>query len=211
MTIRVIWYLILLGLDTFCLICKIIYEIKSLKNLLLNIYFWTLILGFIYWGYMMLIEMASSGESNKATETLLGNSRTQFMTDTLFKYLFCIVVGIVIINYFFGQSRGNLSFHSIKEIIELYNFIYPLACIIELFIRERNRSPKPLKDVFFLLIILGICLLLDLGTGNLLSQLKKYILEAVGLILSYFLYDFLVYLKSQGGCSGYKPLGISSS
>ena len=37
MTIRVIWYLILLALDTFCLVCKIIYQIQSLKQLLLNI------------------------------------------------------------------------------------------------------------------------------------------------------------------------------
>ena len=208
MTIRVIWYLILLALDTFCLVCKIIYQIKSLKFLLLNIYFWTLIGGFIYWGYMMLSEMASSGESNKATETLLESSRTQFMTDTLFKYLFCCVVGIVIINYLFYEGRENISFVSIKQIIELYNFFYPIACIIEIFIRQRNRSPKPLKDVFFLLIILGICLLLDLGSGSLFNNIKKYIFEAIGLILSYILYDFLVYLKIQGGCSGYKILGV---
>ncbi len=210
MTIRAFWYLILLALDGFCLVCNILYQINSLKVLLWDIYFWTLIGGFIYWGYMMLNEMSSSGTTNKAAETLLGSSRTQFMADTLFKYLFCCVVGIVIINYLFNQGKGKISFRSIKEIIELYNFIYPISCIIEIFIRQRNRSPQPVKGLFFLLIILGICLLLDLGSGNLLNNLKKYILEAIGLFLSYIIYDFLLYLKINGGCSGYKLLGNSS-
>ena len=93
MTPRVIWYLILFGCDILTIVLMILSSLKAnifIGNCLLNINFWVLIGGLIYWGYMMLSEMAESGESNKGTETFLGGERTQFMTDTLFKYIFSL-------------------------------------------------------------------------------------------------------------------------
>ena len=156
MTPRVIWYLILFGCDIFTIVCMIIYI--DLKVFLLDFNFWVLIGAFFYWGYMMLSEMAQSGESNKATETFLGGERTQFMTDTLFKYIFSIVIGITLVNGLFTHSFGNSLFEIIQSLYT--NYLFPAACIAEIFLRNRNRSPAPVKDIIILLIIFGVSFVL---------------------------------------------------
>ena len=201
MTPRVIWYLILFGCDIFTIVCMIIYI--DLKVFLLDFNFWVLIGAFFYWGYMMLSEMAQSGESNKATETFLGGERTQFMTDTLFKYIFSIVIGITLIEGLF-----DLSFKTgFLVLIKLYtNYLFPAACIAEIFLRSRNRSPAPLKDIIILLIMIGVFFVLNVlnkGFDFIKDKLVQYICQAIGVIIAYFLYDFLVYLKIQGTWAGY--------
>lgn len=204
MTPRVIWYLILFGCDIFTIVCMIIYI--DLKVFLLDFNFWVLIGAFFYWGYMMLSEMAQSGESNKATETFLGGERTQFMTDTLFKYIFSIVIGITLIEGLF-----DLSFKTgFLVLIKLYtNYLFPAACIAEIFLRSRNRSPAPLKDIIILLIMIGVFFVLNVlnkGFDFIKDKLVQYICQAIGVIIAYFLYDFLVYLKIQGTWAGYSFL-----
>ena len=204
MTPRVIWYLILFGCDIFTIVCMIIYI--KLREFLLDFNFWVLIGAFFYWGYMMLSEMAQSGESNKATETFLGGERTQFMTDTLFKYIFSIVIGITLIEGLF-----DLSFKTgFLVLIKLYtNYLFPAACIAEIFLRNRNRSPAPLKDIIILLIIFGVSFVLNVlnkGFDFIKDKLVQYICQAIGVIIAYFLYDFLVYLKIQGTWAGYSFL-----
>ena len=201
MTPRVIWYLILFGCDIFTIVCMIIYI--DLKVFLLDFNFWVLIGAFFYWGYMMLSEMAQSGESNKATETFLGGERTQFMTDTLFKYIFSIVIGITLIEGLF-----DLSFKTgFLVLIKLYtNYLFPAACIAEIFLRSRNRSPAPLKDIIILLIMIGVFFVLNVlnkGFDFIKDKLVQYICQAIGVIIAYFLYDFLVYIKIQGTWAGY--------
>ena len=204
MTPRVIWYLILFGCDIFTIVCMIIYI--KLREFLLDFNFWVLIGAFFYWGYMMLSEMAQSGESNKATETFLGGERTQFMTDTLFKYIFSIVIGITLIEGLF-----DLSFKTgFLVLIKLYtNYLFPAACIAEIFLRSRNRSPAPLKDIIILLIMIGVFFVLNVlnkGFDFIKDKLVQYICQEIVVINSYFLYDFLVYLKIQGTWAGYSFL-----
>ena len=201
MTPRVIWYLILFGCDIFTIVCMIIYI--DLKVFLLDFNFWVLIGAFFYWGYMMLSEMAQSGESNKATETFLGGERTQFMTDTLFKYIFSIVIGITLIEGLF-----DLSFKTgFLVLIKLYtNYLFPAACIAEIFLRSRNRSPAPFKDIIILLIMIGVFFVLNVlnkGFDFIKDKLVQYICQAIGVIIAYFLYDILVYIKIQGSFAGY--------
>ena len=204
MTPRVIWYLILFGCDIFTIVCMIIYI--DLKVFLLDFNFWVLIGAFFYWGYMMLSEMAQSGESNKATETFLGGERTQFMTDTLFKYIFSIVIGITLIEGLFDLSCKT----GFLVLIKLYtNYLFPAACIAEIFLRSRNRSPAPLKDIIILLIMIGVFFVLNVlnkGFDFIKDKLVQYICQAIGVIIAYFLYDFLVYLKIQGTWAGYSFL-----
>ena len=205
MTPRVIWYLILFGCDIFTIVCMIIYI--DLKVFLLDFNFWVLIGAFFYWGYMMLSEMAQSGESNKATETFLGGERTQFMTDTLFKYIFSIVIGITLVNGLFTHSFGNSLFEIIQSLYT--NYLFPAACIAEIFLRSRNRSPAPLKDIIILLIMIGVFFVLNVlnkGFDFIKDKLVQYICQAIGVIIAYFLYDFLVYLKIQGTWAGYSFL-----
>ena len=205
MTPRVIWYLILFGCDIFTIVCMIIYI--DLKVFLLDFNFWVLIGAFFYWGYMMLSEMAQSGESNKATETFLGGERTQFMTDTLFKYIFSIVIGITLIEGLFDRSFTKGTF---LDLTKLYtNYLFPAACIAEIFLRSRNRSPAPLKDIIILLIMIGVFFVLNVlnkGFDFIKDKLVQYICQAIGVIIAYFLYDFLVYLKIQGTWAGYSFL-----
>ena len=202
MTPRVIWYLILFGCDIFTIVCMIIYI--KLREFLLDFNFWVLIGAFFYWGYMMLSEMAQSGESNKATETFLGGERTQFMTDTLFKYIFSIVIGITLIEGLFDRSFTKGTF---LDLTKLYtNYLFPAACIAEIFLRSRNRSPAPLKDIIILLIMIGVFFVLNVlnkGFDFIKDKLVQYICQAIGVIIAYFLYDFLVYIKIQGTWAGY--------
>ena len=202
MTPRVIWYLILFGCDIFTIVCMIIYI--DLKVFLLDFNFWVLIGAFFYWGYMMLSEMAQSGESNKATETFLGGERTQFMTDTLFKYIFSIVIGITLVNGLFNPTFGNSLFDLIQSLYT--NYLFPAACIAEIFLRSRNRSPAPLKDIIILLIMIGVFFVLNVlnkGFDFIKDKLVQYICQAIGVIIAYFLYDILVYIKIQGTWAGY--------
>ena len=207
MTPRVIWYLILFGCDILTIVLMILHSIKDqlfIDNCLLNINFWVLLGGLIYWGYMMLSEMAESGESNKGTETFLGGERTQFMTDTLFKYIFSIVIGITLVNGLFTHSFGNSLFEIIQSLYT--NYLFPAACIAEIFLRNRNRSPAPLKDIIILLIMIGVFFVLNVlnkGFDFIKDKLVQYICQAIGVIIAYFLYDFLVYLKIQGTWAGY--------
>ncbi len=214
MTPRVIWYLILFGCDVLTVVLSIINGIKYhifTNYCLLNINFWVLIGAFFYWGYMMLSEMAESGESNKGTETFLGGERTQFMTDTLFKYIFSIVIGITLVNGLFDTNLGDTLF---KVIQNLYtNYLFPAACIAEIFLRNRNRSPAPVKDIIILLIIIGISFLLNFlkqfSFKFLTENLALYICQAIGVIIAYFLYDILVYIKIQGTWAGYAFLSLN--
>ncbi len=208
MTPRVIWYLILFGCDILTIILMILSSLKAnifIGNCLLNINFWVLIGGLIYWGYMMLSEMAESGESNKGTETFLGGQRTQFMTDTLFKYIFSIVIGITLVNGLFNPTFGNSLFDLIQSLYT--NYLFPAACIAEIFLRNRNRSPAPLKDIIILLIIFGVSFVLNFVRYSsfkfITENLTLYICQAIGVIIAYFLYDFLVYIKIQGTWAGY--------
>ena len=208
MTPRVIWYLILFGCDILTIVLMILHSIKDqlfIDNCLLNINFWVLLGGLIYWGYMMLSEMAESGESNKGTETFLGGERTQFMTDTLFKYIFSIVIGITLVNGLFTHSFGNSLFENIQSLYT--NYLFPAACIAEIFLRNRNRSPAPVKDIIILLIIFGVSFVLhflkQFSFKFLTDNLALYICQAIGVIIAYFLYDILVYIKIQGTWAGY--------
>ncbi len=208
MTPRVIWYLILFGCDILTIVLMILSSLKAnifIGNCLLNINFWVLIGGLIYWGYMMLSEMAESGESNKGTETFLGGQRTQFMTDTLFKYIFSIVIGITLVNGLFNPTFGNSLFDLIQSLYT--NYLFPAACIAEIFLRNRNRSPAPLKDIIILLIIFGVSFVLNFVRYSsfkfITENLTLYICQAIGVIIAYFLYDFLVYIKIQGTWAGY--------
>ena len=207
MTPRVIWYLILFGCDILTIVLMILHSIKDytfIDNCLLNINFWVLLGGLIYWGYMMLSEMAESGESNKGTETFLGGQRTQFMTDTLFKYIFSIVIGITLVNGLFNPTFGNSLFEIIQSLYT--NYLFPAACIAEIFLRNRNRSPAPLKDIIILLIMIGVFFVLNVlnkGFDFIKDKLVQYICQAIGVIIAYFLYDILVYIKIQGTWAGY--------
>ena len=210
MTPRVIWYLILFGCDILTIVLMILHSIKDqlfIDNCLLNINFWVLLGGLIYWGYMMLSEMAESGESNKGTETFLGGERTQFMTDTLFKYIFSIVIGITLVNGLFNPTFGNSLFEIIQSLYT--NYLFPAACIAEIFLRSRNRSPAPFKDIIILLIMIGVFFVLNVlnkGFDFIKDKLVQYICQAIGVIIAYFLYDFLVYIKIQGTWAGYSFL-----
>lgn len=204
MTPRVIWYLILTVCDILVVVEMII---NRLNKSIIDFNFYILIAAFLYWGYMMLSEMAASGESNKGTETFLGGERTQFMTDTLFKYIFSIVIGITLINGIFNYNN-HLGQSIFIFLAFLYtNYLFPVACIAEIFLRNRNRSPAPLRDIIIILILLALSFLLQLIQNDFnfktIGKIVEYICEAIGVLIAYFLYDFLVYIKIQGTWAGY--------
>ena len=213
MTPRVIWYLIL----TICDILVIVEMLLNrLKQSILDFNFYILIGAFLYWAYMMLSEMAASGETNKGTETFLGGERTEFMTDTLFKYVFAIVIGITLVNGIFNFNLFNIKGNIIYFLVVLYsNYLFPVACIVEIFLRNRNRAPSPLRDIIIILILLAISFLLQFINSNFnfktfFGRIVEYTCEAIGVLIAYFLYDFLVYIKSHGSWAGYTFLKLTT-
>ena len=203
---RCIWYLVLIGIDIFSFIV-ILLTFKLRFLFIFQIYL--AVASFVYFAYMLIIELAASGQKTESTEQLVNEKNSSFMANHFFKYLFCSIIGIIFISGFFDFTIGNSFFHKLSY----YGLVYllPVACFLEIYFKERERKPNLILDLTIIIIILGLkllCKFLDLGIKAILEGILESIINFVTMIFAYILYDILVYLKINGTFNGYTIKGL---
>ena len=203
---RCIWYLVLIGIDIFSFIV-ILLTFKLRFLFIFQIYL--VVASFVYFAYMLIIELAASGQKTESTEQLVNEKNSSFMANHFFKYLFCSIIGIIFISGFFDFTIGNSIFHKLSY----YGLVYllPVACFLEIYFKERERKPNLILDLTIIIIILGLkllCKFLDLGIKAILEGILESIINFVTMIFAYILYDILVYLKINGTFNGYTIKGL---
>ena len=203
---RCIWYWVLIGIDIFSFIV-ILLTFKL--RFLFTFQIYLVVASFVYFAYMLIIELAASGQKTESTEQLVNEKNSSFMANHFFKYLFCSIIGIIFISGFFDFTIGNSFFHKLSY----YGLVYllPVACFLEIYFKERERKPNLILDLTIIIIILGLkllCKFLDLGIKAILEGILESIINFVTMIFAYILYDILVYLKINGSFNGYTIKGL---
>ena len=204
---RCIWYLVLIGIDIFSFIVILLtFKLKFL--FIFQIYL--VVASFVYFAYMLIIELAASGQKTESTEQLVNEKNSSFMANHFFKYLFCSIIGIIFISGFFDFTIGNSFFHKLSY----YGLVYllPVACFLEIYFKERERKPNLILDLTIIVIILGLKLLCkfleQFSFKAIFTGIVELIINFVTMILAYILYDILVYLKINGSFNGYTIKGL---
>ena len=204
---RCIWYLVLIGIDIFSFIV-ILLTFKLRFLFIFQIYL--VVASFVYFAYMLIIELAASGQKTESTEQLVNEKNSSFMANHFFKYLFCSIIGIIFISGFFDFTIGNSFFHKLSY----YGLVYllPVACFLEIYFKERERKPNLILDLTIIIIILGLKLLCkfleQFSFKAIFTGIVELIINFVTMILAYILYDILVYLKINGSFNGYTIKGL---
>ena len=205
---RCIWYFVLAGFQVFSFV------ILLLKNLPLKFLFtfpiYLNLASFIYFGYMLIIELAASGQKTEGAEKLVNEKNSYFIANQFFKFLFCSIIGINILYIFFESIISDGSFFIRIYLIGL-TYLLPIACFLEIYFKERERKPNLILDLTIIIIILGLkllCKFLDLGIKAILEGILESIINFVTMIFAYILYDILVYLKINGTFNGYTIKGL---
>lgn len=202
MNCQSLWFLILTWFNIAAIIIDLLVnDIRWQPSFIL------MVIALIYWGYMFFLEMHNSGQSSPASEGLINNANTNFMADTLFRYLFVIVIGNTFFSYYYRitinyryspYGRGDI-YRMFKTIMYYFVIWYsysvlPFACIVDFCCRKRNRTPNPKYDLIITLlfgVILG------------LLQDKYYYYHSMGLNIvsmgvTYLIYDYILF-KMNGG------------
>lgn len=206
---RCIWYFVLAGFQVFSFV------ILLLKNLPLKFLFtfpiYLNLASFIYFGYMLIIELAASGQKTEGAEKLVNEKNSYFIANQFFKFLFCSIIGINILYIFFESIISDGSFFIRIYLIGL-TYLLPIACFLEIYFKERERKPNLIIDLVVIIIILGLKLLcLFFQNPSYLFSFKmilEYILNFACMIIAYIIYDVLVYWKINGSFNGYSLKGL---
>ena len=184
-----------------------------------------MILALCYWGYMFFLEMSYSGEST-AGEGLINDRNTNFMADTLFRYLFVIIIGNALFSYIFRiYYRVYIPRYANPEVVFKYmmlSYIYwysysilPFACIVDFCCRKRNRTPNPKYDLTITLLFAIIIGLMDDNSGINLNyrygQLNRVIANIISMGITYLIYDYLLFKINGGQWYTLYPQGTSTA
>ena len=158
--------------------------------------------------YMFYLENYISGEGDQAAG-LISDKTTNFFADIIFKYLFVIIIsyGFSFLSVIIYKSEYFYSYYDLKDniIIEILFkltkifsiVILPIALIIDLLFRKRNRVVNPLIDSIIFVSAALILTSYDIlyykykHSTNLIliSACSKLIL----MFLTYFIYDFYLF------------------
>ena len=206
-----IWYLII----TICTGAVIAWRFIVFNHSLINFELVLLIGGFLYFGYMLIIQLAANG---KGCNGCITADRTGFVQVHLAKYVFALSIGCLllayIINWLIGRNgESGFKYGGIYFLDFAYVYIvFPICCVVELFVTPRDRSPKLTADlisiIVFILIFTAIEMLLYWlwTSANLLDYFSAFwraiLFRVLFSVLGYFVYDFCLY-KKNGESGGY--------
>jgi hypothetical protein len=159
---------------------------------------------------MFYLESYLSGESEQAAG-LISDKNTNFFADIVFKYLFVIIISygfsflsvIMYKSYYFYDYYGlsnNLIIKILFKITKIYSsVILPIALVIDLLCRKRNRVVNPIIDSIVFISAALVLTSYDIfyyyrnATSKtniiLISTCSKLIL----FFLTYFIYDFYLF------------------
>ena len=197
-----VWYIIAFAGTIATLILQIFFQENGWKSLLRFIEV-ILIGGVVYFGWMMVLGIMASTDSSKG-ETLLGGKNKSFMLDQWFKFLFSLAAGAILL-----QSIYIIIYDATKTpsgfvnwyVYVFINYIFPIFCIIEIFITPRGRSPNALVDLIILLIIICVLVLIEglvIFNYGVRTTIAEVYSRCIFCFDGYILYDFLVFKRNGG-------------
>ena len=201
------WYLII----TICTGAVIAWRFIVFNHSLINFELVLLIGGFLYFGYMLIIQLAANG---KGCNECITADRTGFVQVHLAKYVFALSIGCLLLAYIINWLLwGDFKYNGIYFLDLAYvNIIFPICCIVELFITPRDRSPKLTADLISIIILILVFTAIEMliywlvrnnSLGGYFNAFWRAILMRVLFsILGYFVYDFCLY-KKNGESGGY--------
>lgn len=201
------WYLII----TICTGAVIAWRFIVFNHSLINFELVLLIGGFLYFGYMLIIQLAANG---KGCNECITADRTGFVQVHLAKYVFALSIGCLLLAYIINWLLwGDFKYNGIYFLDFAYvNIIFPICCIVELFITPRDRSPKLTADLISIIILILVFTAIEMliywlvrnnSLGAYFNAFWRAILMRVLFsILGYFVYDFCLY-KKNGESGGY--------
>ena len=201
------WYLII----TICTGAVIAWRFIVFNHDLLNFELVLLIGGFLYFGYMLIIQLAANG---KGCNECITADRTGFVQVHLAKYVFALSIGCLLLAYIINWLLwGDFKYNGIYFLDFAYvNIIFPICCIVELFITPRDRSPKLTADLISIIILILVFTAIEMliywlvGNNSLGGYFNAFwraiLMRVLFSILGYFVYDFCLY-KKNGESGGY--------
>ena len=202
-----IWYLVI----TICTGAVIAWRFIVFNHDLINFELVLLIGGFLYFGYMLIIQLAANGKECNGCITA---DRTGFVQVHLAKYVIALSIGCLLLAYIINWLFwGNYKYSGIGFLDFAYVYIiFPICCIVELFITPRDRSPKLTTDLISIIILIVIFTAIEMlvywlvrnkSLGGYFNDFWRSILFRVLFsVLGYFVYDFCLY-KKNGESGGY--------
>lgn len=201
------WYLII----TICTGAVIAWRFIVFNHSLINFELVLLIGGFLYFGYMLIIQLAANG---KGCNECITADRTGFVQVHLAKYVFALSIGCLLLAYIINWLLwGDFKYNGIYFLDFAYvNIIFPICCIVELFITPRDRSPKLTADLISIIILILVFTAIEMliywlvGNNSLGAYFNAFwraiLMRVLFSILGYFVYDFCLY-KKNGESGGY--------
>ena len=202
-----IWYLVI----TICTGAVIAWRFIVFHHDLINFELVLLIGGFLYFGYMLIIQLAANG---KGCNECITADRTGFVQVHLAKYVIALSIGCLLLAYIIHWLFwGSYKYSGIGFLDFAYVYIiFPICCIVELFITPRDRSPKLTADLISIIILILIFTAIEMlvywlvgnkSLGGYFNAFWRAILFRVLFsVLGYFVYDFCLY-KKNGESGGY--------
>ena len=202
-----IWYLVI----TICTGAVIAWRFIVFNHDLINFELVLLIGGFLYFGYMLIIQLAANG---KGCNGCITADRTGFVQVHLAKYVIALSIGCLLLAYIINWLIwGGYKYSGIGFLDFAYVYIiFPICCIVELFITPRDRSPKLTADLISIIILILIFTAIEMlvywlvrnkSLGGYFNDFWRAILFRVLFsVLGYFVYDFCLY-KKNGESGGY--------
>ena len=184
-----------------------------------------MLLALCYWGYMFFLEMSYSGEST-AGQGLINDRNTNFMADTLFRYLFVIIIGNALFSYIFRiYYRAYMPRYADASMVFRYmmlNYIYwysysilPFACIVDFCCRKRNRTPNPKYDLTITLLFAIIIGLMNDNSGinptYRYGQINRVVANIISMGITYLIYDYLLFKMNGGQWYTLYPQGTATA
>ena len=202
-----IWYLVI----TICTGAVIAWRFIVFDHDLINFELVLLIGGFLYFGYMLIIQLAANGKECNGCITA---DRTGFVQVHLAKYVIALSIGCLLLAYIINWLIwGGYKYSGVVFLDFAYVYIiFPICCIVELFITPRDRSPKLTADLISIIILILIFTAIEMlvywlvrnkSLGDYFNDFWRAILFRVLFsVLGYFVYDFCLY-KKNGESGGY--------
>lgn len=175
------------------------------------------VLANLYFVLLIILELKKK-ESSAMDEGLLIDNSNKFV-DSLPKYIYPIVIGYLFMTYclvriiiWFKTSSSVVIKVDLYYIIFSYVYcIFPVCCVVDMFITKRTRSINLILDLAIIAIAITALYVLEffiyqiyfkglLGIGDYLSKRWYFILFSYGFsLLEFILYYFITFKRNGLG------------
>ena len=215
-----LWYVALAICTCLSVIFRTLVSFKKNTNYFGEFDTYIVIAGFLYFGYMCIYQLNATGTSTTG-EGLITSSKNNFVQSYLGKFVIVLSLGCLLLAFLFnglinlltgssfttGIGTGTVTGLGYVELI-FVNCVFPICCVIEIFITDRNRTINLAVDLSAIILIVLLFSFLELViqfnfvfSTYFKNKFKAFILRLVFSIGGYFLYDFILFKKSATGGS----------